>query len=52
MTSLVTRPASGNDEELLALYSDPDTCPSDSLKPVALVEEKAGVSWQQDFPRE
>jgi quinolinate synthase len=37
--------------EALALYSDPDTCPSDSLKPVPLVEEKAFVSWQQDIPR-
>ena len=39
-------------EQLRAHYNDPDTCPSDSLKPVALVEEKAFVSWQQDIPRE
>ncbi len=39
-------------EELLALYTDPDTCPTDVLKPVPLVEEKAFISWQQDIPRE
>jgi quinolinate synthase len=35
----------------LALYANPDTCPTDSLVPVPLVEEKAFVSWQQDIPR-
>jgi quinolinate synthase len=38
--------------EALALYSDPDTCPTDSLKPIPLVEEKAFVAWQQDIPRQ
>jgi len=36
----------------LALYSNPDTCPSDSLAPVPLAEERAFVAWQQDIPRE
>lgn len=44
--SLMTR------AEALALYSDPETCPTDSLKPVPLVEEKAFVAWQQDIPRQ
>ncbi|MEX2080342.1 MAG: quinolinate synthase NadA, partial [Dehalococcoidia bacterium] len=39
-------------EDLLALYTDPDTCPTDVLKPVPLIEEKAFISWQQDIPRE
>ena len=38
--------------ELLAHYTDPDTCPTDALKPVALAEEPAFVSWQQEIPRE
>jgi len=38
--------------EALALYSDPETCPTNSLKPVPLIEEKAFVAWQQDIPRE
>ena len=37
--------------ELLVLYSDPDTCPADALKPLPLEEEPAFVSWQQDIPR-
>ncbi len=39
-------------DDLLALYSDPDTCPADALKPVPLVEEQAFIAWQQDIPRE
>ena len=39
-------------EERLALYTDPDTCPADELKPRALVDERAFISWQQDIPRE
>lgn len=38
--------------EALALYSDPETCPSDSLAPVPLAEERAFVAWQQDIPRQ
>ena len=37
--------------ELLVMYSDPDTCPTDALKPLPLAEEPAFVSWQQDIPR-
>lgn len=37
--------------ELLVMYSDPDTCPADALKPLPLEEEPAFVSWQQDIPR-
>ena len=36
---------------LLERYSDPDTCPTDRLEPLPLVEEPAFVSWQQDIPR-
>ncbi len=39
------------DEDLLALYSDPDTCPTDDLTLTPLVEEDAFVTWQQDIPR-
>jgi len=51
MTALATREPT-TDEELLALYTDPDTCPTDRLKPVPLIEEQAFVAWQQDIPRE
>ena len=51
MTALTDRPQVANAAELLALYSDPDTCPADALVPVPLVEEPAFISWQQDIPR-
>ncbi len=51
MTAVATREVT-RDEELLALYTDPDTCPTDKLKPVPLIEEQAFVAWQQDIPRE
>ncbi len=38
-------------EDLLALYTNPDTCPTDSLTPRPLSEEPAFISWQQDIPR-
>ncbi|MGI8925308.1 MAG: quinolinate synthase NadA [Tepidiformaceae bacterium] len=44
-------PAATRDEELLALYTNPDTCPTDVLKPVPLEEERSFISWQQDIPR-
>ncbi|MEO6043759.1 MAG: quinolinate synthase NadA [Tepidiformaceae bacterium] len=44
------RPAA-SDEELLALYSNPDTCPTDALVPVPLSQEPAFITWQQDIPR-
>src|SRR5690348_13140773 len=37
--------------ERLALYNDPDTCPTGALTPVPLVQEPAFISWQQDIPR-
>lgn len=42
--------ATGN-AALLERYSDPDTCPTDRLEPLPLVEEPAFVSWQQEIPR-
>ena len=50
MTQLVDRPAVTL-EALKRKYSDPDTCPTDALVPVPLIEEPAFVSWQQDIPR-
>lgn len=47
-TGTGTRPV----EALVALYNDPDTCPTDALTPIPLAEERAFVSWQQDIPRE
>ncbi|MEO6399086.1 MAG: quinolinate synthase NadA [Tepidiformaceae bacterium] len=49
-TSIAKRPA-GTHEERLALYSDPDTCPTDSLIPVPLAQEPAFITWQQDIPK-
>jgi len=40
------------DEELLAVYTNPDTCPTDRLESVPLADEPAFVAWQQDIPRE
>lgn len=51
MTSLVDRPLVDLDV-LRAKYTDPDTCPTDALIPVPLVEEPAFISWQQDIPRQ
>lgn len=50
MTAIV-RPSASEYAELLAKYTDPDTCPSDSLEARPLVDEPAFVSWQQDIPR-
>ena len=48
----MTATASASDRAaLLERYSDPDTCPTDRLEPLPLVEEPAFVSWQQDIPR-
>jgi len=52
MTTLATLPTTREQDELLALYSNPDTCPADALEPRPLVEEPAFISWQQDIPRE
>jgi quinolinate synthase len=53
-TQTMPLPAKGTRdyEQLLTLYTHPDTCPTDSLTPVALEAEPAFVSWQQDIPRE
>ena len=48
----ILTPKAPNYAERLVLYTDPDTCPTDALVPVPLVEEPAFVSWQQDIPRE
>ncbi|MCC7366114.1 MAG: quinolinate synthase NadA [Dehalococcoidia bacterium] len=50
--AVTTAPQTKDIESLRAYYNDPDTCPSDSLKPVPLIDEQAFVSWQQDIPRE
>ena len=49
-----TLPAKGSRqyEELLALYTDIETCPTDALTPIPLAEEPAFIAWQQDIPRE
>jgi len=38
-------------EDLLRLYSDPDTCPTDRLGLVPLEDEPAFIAWQKDIPR-
>ena len=48
----MTTPAAASDRAaLLERYSDPDTCPTDRLEPLPLVDEPAFVSWQQEIPR-
>ena len=48
----MTTPAAASDRAaLLERYADPDTCPTDRLEPLPLVEEPAFVSWQQEIPR-
>lgn len=49
MTTLTDRPL--QDAELLTLYTNPDTCPTDALEPRPLDQEPAFISWQQDIPR-
>ena len=49
MTS--SMPTTKDSTDLLALYTDPDTCPTDQLEAVPLVEESAFVAWQQEIPR-
>ncbi len=48
----IARPKFAPGGSALALYSNPDTCPTDSLGAVPLAEERAFVAWQQDIPRE
>ena len=48
----MTTPAAASDRAaLLERYSDPETCPTDRLEPLPLVDEPAFVSWQQEIPR-
>ena len=48
----MTTPAAASDRAaLLERYADPDTCPTDRLEPLPLVDEPAFVSWQQEIPR-
>ena len=47
---MTTAARSRIEDEQIALYSDPDTCPTDALKPAPLEEEPAFVAWQQDIP--
>ncbi|MBH77919.1 MAG: quinolinate synthase [Dehalococcoidia bacterium] len=42
---------SSDSAALLERYLNPDTCPTDRLEPLPLIEEPAFVSWQQDIPR-
>ena len=48
----MTTPVAASDRAaLLERYSDPETCPTDRLEPLPLVDEPAFVSWQQEIPR-
>ena len=48
----MTTPAAASDRAaLLERYTDPETCPTDRLEPLPLVDEPAFVSWQQEIPR-
>ena len=48
----MTTPTAASDRTaLLERYADPDTCPTDRLEPLPLVDEPAFVSWQQEIPR-
>ena len=43
--------AINDSSDLLDLYTDPETCPTNELESVPLVEESAFIAWQQDIPR-
>ncbi len=51
MTALTDRPEKTEESDLLALYNNPETCPTDALVPRPLDQEPAFISWQQDIPR-
>ena len=51
MTTLTAKRPTASDDDLLAFYSDPDTCPTDALVPVPLSQEPAFITWQQDIPK-
>ena len=48
---MTTTAAASDRAALLERYADPDTCPTDRLEPLPLVDEPAFVSWQQEIPR-
>ncbi|MEZ4494180.1 MAG: quinolinate synthase NadA [Dehalococcoidia bacterium] len=52
MATTTILPDAVDKNDLLELYTDPDTCPTDALIPRPLAEEPAFVAWQQDIPRE
>ncbi|MFQ5380804.1 MAG: quinolinate synthase NadA [Dehalococcoidia bacterium] len=43
-------PVKANPEDLVALFADPDSCPTDSLESRRLADEPAFVAWQQEIP--
>ncbi len=45
-------PVQANPEDLVAFFTDPDSCPTDSLEPRRLSDEPAFVAWQQEIPRD
>jgi quinolinate synthase len=50
MTAIVQpKPGTRQFTDLLELYTNPDTCPTDALEAKPLEEEQAFVSWQQDI---
>jgi quinolinate synthase len=50
MTATMTSAGALAEADALVLYSNPETCPADSLAPVPLAEEPAFVAWQHDIP--
>ena len=51
MATVTANRPSPSIEERVALYSNPDTCPTDALVPVPLAQEPAFITWQQDIPK-
>lgn len=51
MTATMTQRALG-EAEALALYTNPETCPTDKLQPIPLAEEPAFIAWQRDIPKQ
>ncbi len=51
MTATMTKQALTEDEAL-ALYTNPETCPADKLEPIPLAEEPAFIAWQRDIPKQ
>lgn len=51
MTVTMTQRGLG-EAEALALYTNPETCPTDKLQPIPLAEEPAFIAWQRDIPKQ